>query len=110
MFVPFAGKGRSVPGGRGDGCDISRWDRIVSGRESPGDPGSAPVRRGGDPGPGWGDSRDDEHVREWKGSEDGDPGAVVCCSGPAGEAGTGGEGEERGGVWCKIDVIFLLSF
>ncbi|MGV8109799.1 hypothetical protein [Methanospirillum sp.] len=39
----------------------------------------------------------DEPVREWERSEDGYSGAVVCGSGPEGEAGTGGEGEERGG-------------
>ena len=40
----------------------------------------------------------DEPVREWERSEDGYSGAVVCGSGPEGEAGTGGEGEEGGCV------------
>lgn len=41
----------------------------------------------------------DEPVREWERSEDGNQGAIVCGSGPEGEAGTGGEREKGGGFW-----------
>lgn len=70
-FVPFAGEGRPVLGGRREGCDI----------------------------PGWGSSRSYEPVREWKRSEDGYQRDVLFGSGLEGEAGNGGEGEEKGGVW-----------
>lgn len=43
-FVPFAGEGWLVPGGRRDCCDIPGWDLIISGREISGDPDPSPVR------------------------------------------------------------------